>query len=245
MARSDDRRRRRALITGSSRGIGRAVAAALTEAGCEVVVHARRAGNDLDEAARVLGACALTADLADPAAVEMLAELVGDCDILVLNAAHQVRKPWAELSPEDVAVQIGVNFTASFRLAQLLVPPMQARGWGRVVFVGSVQEWRPHPQMPIYSAMKAALSHLQGSLARQVASDGVTVNSVAPGVVETDRTAAVLADSDYRARVLSAIPADRLGTPEDCAAAVAFLCSDAAGFITGANLPVTGGGHLG
>jgi NAD(P)-dependent dehydrogenase (short-subunit alcohol dehydrogenase family) len=175
----------------------------------------------------------------------MLAELVGDCDILVLNAAHQVRKPWAELSPQDVAVQIGVNFTASFRLAQLLVPPMQARGWGRVVFVGSVQEWRPHPQMPIYSAMKAALSHLQGSLARQVASDGVTVNSVAPGVVETDRTAAVLADSDYRARVLSAIPADRLGTPEDCAAAVAFLCSDAAGFITGANLPVTGGGHLG
>jgi len=245
MALSDDQRRRRALVTGSSRGIGRAIAGALAGAGCEVVVHARHAGADLDAVARALGAGAVEADLGNPAAVEALAAAAGNCDILVLNAAYQVRKPWAEQTPDDVAAQVAVNFTASFRLAQRLVPPMQARGWGRVVFVGSVQEWRPHPQMPVYSAMKAALSHLQGSLARQVAADGVTVNSVAPGVVETDRTADVLGDPDYRARVLSAIPAGRFSTPEDCAAAVAFLCSDTASLVTGANLPVTGGEHLG
>lgn len=243
---------RRALVTASSQGIGRAIALALAEAGAEVAVHGIEAGGaeNAAEAVRAAGAraYAFTADFAEPGAAASLAmrveEALGGVDILVSNAAVQVRAPWDRMDPRDVERQLRVNLLSALDLFARLVPPMAARGWGRVLAVGSVQAARPHPEMVVYAATKAAQANLVVNLARQVAAQGVTVNEIAPGAIATARNAESLADPEYTAAVLARIPAGRVGLAEECAGAALLLCSDAGRYITGATLPVDGGMRL-
>ncbi|NQX01309.1 SDR family oxidoreductase [bacterium] len=244
---------RTALVTGSARGIGRAIALALAECGATVAVHGLKAGEPLaDTLAEVRklspDSIAVAGDLAQPDAVKrILADTVaaiGSPDILVLNASIQIRKPWSEITLEESLEQMQVNFHASLQLIQDTAPAMAARKWGRIVTIGSVQQYRPHPQMPVYAASKSALENLVRNLAVQLAPDGITLNNVAPGAIATDRNQEVLANPAYLQAVLGKIPLARIGTPEDCAGVVLLLCSDAGSYLTGADLRVDGGMSL-
>ena len=197
-----------------------------------------------DVAGAMAGGMAVTMDLAARGAGRALAERCPPLDILVLNAAVEVRRPWAAIEPSEVDLQLGVNLREQLALMQAAVPGMVARGWGRVLAIGSVQSARPHPDMLVYAATKAAMVSMARNLARQVAAAGVTVNVLSPGAIETARNADALADPIYRDAVLRAIPAGRLGQPGDCAGLAVFLCSDQAAYVTGTEMRVDGGMSL-
>jgi glucose 1-dehydrogenase len=244
---------RRAVVTASSRGIGRAIATILGAAGASLVVHGTPEGGDLSQTVadvRATGAScmALVADFRDAAAVDAFAldamAHLGGLDILVSNAAIQVRAAWDAMSSTDIDAQLQVNLKAMLQLVGRFAPGMLEQKWGRIVTIGSIQEARPHPQMVAYAASKAAQTSVVVNLARQFAADGVTVNNLAPGVIVTDRNTAALADPTYAAAVLDRIPAKAFGTAQDCAGAALLLCSDAGRYITGSSLYVDGGMHL-
>ncbi|RYF61025.1 MAG: SDR family oxidoreductase [Comamonadaceae bacterium] len=238
---------RRVLITGSATGIGRAIASAMAAAGAQLVVHGLPSQAEVSaQVAQSIGAVGVElADFSDSAAPDQLADAVerrwGGVDVLVLCAAIDVNRPWAEIERQEAERMLGINLLAPLRLTQRLAPAMVDHGWGRVLMIGSVQQERPHPQKLVYGGAKAAMEHIARNLAKQLAGSGVTVNTLAPGAIETDLNRAVLADPQYRETVLSRIPAKRIGTPADCAGAALFLCSDAASYITGVSLLVDGG----
>lgn len=238
---------RRALVTGSTRGIGKAIALALAEAGAEIWIHGTGGGARAEatlEEVRAFGAKAdfVEADLGMPEGSARLASSLQEgVDILVLNASVQVRKPWLEIPPEDFELQMRVNVQSSMELMQSFAPSMRGNKWGRILTIGSVQQALPHPQMLVYAASKAAQMSMVINLAKQLAPDGITVNNLAPGVIRTDRNTEALADPDYAEKVRTAIPAGFFGEPEDCSAAALLLCSEAGRYITGQNLYVDGG----
>ncbi|MFW5828784.1 MAG: SDR family NAD(P)-dependent oxidoreductase [Planctomycetota bacterium] len=239
-----------ALVTGASRGIGRAIALALAEQGVDVAVG--YAGNRLAAencaeaiAARGRRVCVAKADLgaADGAAglVRQVRSQLGDPTILVCNASIQEPLALEQIDAAAFDRQMHCNLRSTLQLAQACVPAMRARGWGRILTVGSVQEARPHPDMLVYAASKCAQTSMTRNLAKQLAADGICVNNIAPGVICTDRNTERLADQAYAQQVRAAIPAGTFGSPEDCAAAAALLCSDAGRYITGQNLFIDGG----
>lgn len=237
---------KRALITGSSRGIGRAIAIQLAKDGYEVIVHC--AGNvaKAEETKEIIerqggNAIVIQADLCNTDSVKQLAETMGNIDVIVLNASLQIRRSWIEIPLEECYQQLNCNFVASMMLIQAVVPHMKEQKWGRIVTIGSVQEAKPHPDMLIYSASKAAQTNMVQSLSLQLAKDGITVNNMAPGVIYTDRNKEVLADSDYAQKVMDSIPVGFYGEPEDCASIVSLLCSEQGRYITGQSIYVDGG----
>jgi len=231
---------RTALITGSTRGIGHALAHGLALAGAKIVTHGFRDLPGSDD-----GVPYYPADLADASACTRLAANViadhGPVDILILNAAADLRRPWLETTVEETDYLLAANFRSSLLLCQALMPPMMARGWGRIIAIGSIQEVHPSPHYLVYAAAKAAQTSLVRNLARQVGGSGVTVNNLAPGAIATDRNAGPLADPAYRARVEAMIPAARVGDPGDCIGACLLLASEAGSYINGASLFVDGG----
>lgn len=238
--------KKRALVTGSSRGIGRAVAIRLAKDGYEVLVH--YSGNRekaLETKAMIekIGGTAqiVSANLCDVEETKKLAQEIGNIDVLVLNASVQYKKGWEEITTEDCQDQLNCNFVSSLLLIQSAVPAMREKGWGRIVTIGSVQEAKPHPDMLIYSASKAAQTNMVHSLSLQLAKSGITVNNVAPGVIYTDRNVEALADPVYAAHVTSLIPVGFYGEPEDCAGIVSLLCSEEGRYITGQSIYVDGG----
>ncbi len=240
---------RRVLVTGSSQGIGLAIAKALVNSGAKVCINAPSQGAELDLACREAGAViGIGVDLARPDEVERLVAAVTDAlggvDILVLNAALQERQPWSGFDRASIDRQWEINLAANYRLIQAFVPAMAESGFGRLIAIGSIQQVREHPEMLLYAASKAALESIVRNIARQVAGHGVTCNVLAPGAIATARNREALADAAYRNAVLARIPAGRLGTPEDCAEVALFLASDAARYVTGTTLFVDGGMHL-
>ena len=236
---------KRALITGSTQGIGYAMARAFIEYGAEVFIHCSSDDEKAKKIAEELGSgLYVTGDLGEDDCVGRLFEVTGECDIVVANASVQIRAPWEEITAEALDRQMKVNFRSTLELMQTYIPPMQRKGWGRFLAVGSVQQYRPHPQMAVYSASKCAIQSLVENIAKQVAPDGVTVNNLVPGVIATPRNAAALEDESYKAKVLCGIPVGFLGEPCDCAGAAILLCSDAGRYITGIELPVDGGMKL-
>jgi NAD(P)-dependent dehydrogenase (short-subunit alcohol dehydrogenase family) len=153
----------------------------------------------------------------------------------------QVRRPWLEIPEEEALVQMQVNFHATLQLFQAAAPAMARQRWGRLVSVGSVQERRPHPEMPVYAASKSALENLVRNLAKQLGADGITVNNLCPGVFATDRNAEALGNPAYAEKVRNAIPLRDFAEPEDAAGAALLLCSDAGRYMTGITLCVDGG----
>lgn len=226
----------------------------LAEAGVDIIVHHL---NDPDgarlvaDAIAALGRTAETVefDLSDTDALAATLKAFGagqpEIDILILNAAAEVRCDWTELDKAAIDRHVSVNFTANLLLAQTLVPVMARRGWGRVIAIGSILAERPRAETLVYASLKAAQLTAFRAIARAVAADGVTVNVVSPGSILTERSRAALADAETRAGVERKIPMGRIGRPEDCVAPVAMLCSDAAAYITGADIPVDGGWHIG
>lgn len=235
-----------ALITGSSRGIGRAIALRLARDGYRVIVHAAGNVQKAEETARFIRenggeAQVLLADLTDLDQTRKLCEQLPAVDVLVLNASLQYRTPWQEISVEACCRQLSCNFVSSMLLIQAVTPHMKETGWGRIVTIGSVQEAKPHPDMLVYSASKAAQTNMVHSLSLQLAKDGITVNNVAPGVIYTDRNVEALSDPDYAKKVTDSIPAGFYGKPEDCAGIVSLLCGEEGRYITGQSIFVDGG----
>lgn len=245
-----DLKGRRALVTGASRGIGRAIALTLAGAGAEVAVHFRSnraAAESAASAMRAVGRSVplLQADLSTPGAGAALGQAataaLGQVDILVLNAAEQRRHPLVDIPPEDYALQADTGFRSAFELCATLLPGMAERRFGRVIAIGSVQSRRPNANLAVYAAMKAALANLMRNIGKQWASRGITANTVSPGYIETDRNADIVADAAVLADLLSRIPVGRGGRPEDVAGVVLLLASAAGAYITGEELFVDGG----
>lgn len=233
------------FITGSTQGIGLAVARAFVRDGHEVTVHCSR---DLEKAERIrdeIGAAhAVVADLSNMAETESLYDQTGAVDVLILNASVQFRTHWYEIGDDEFDRQINVNLKSTLKLMQAYYPAMKEKGYGRIITVGSVQQSRPHPDMAIYAATKCAVMSLVHNVAKQVAPFGVTVNNLSPGVIDTPRNAAALADAEYSKKVLAGIPAGRAGEASECAGAALLLASPAASYITGVDLAVDGGMSL-
>lgn len=241
---------KRALVTGSSQGIGRAIALGLAEYGADVMIHYGRETSKAEAVRAEVEAmgrrCGIVgANLEEQDSAEKIfhsaSDVLGGIDILVLNASVQIRRPWPEISYLEFRKQVDVNLGSSLWLIQKFTPGMQQRKWGRILSIGSVQQVRPHPEMLIYSATKSAQVNLVRSLAPQLARDGITVNNLAPGVITTGRNSDALADQEYLQKVLAKIPAGYCGAPCDCAGLAVLLCSEAGRYITGADLAVDGG----
>ena len=235
-----------ALITGSSRGIGRAVAIRLAHEGYKVIVHGAGNISKANETKQIIeqnGGVAevIISDLTDLSETKELCEKLKECDVLILNASLQYRTPWQEISVEACYEQLNCNFVSSMMLIQAVAENMKQKGWGRIITIGSVQEAKPHPDMLVYSASKAAQTNMMKSLSLQLAKDGITVNNIAPGVIYTDRNVEALSDPEYAKKVTDSIPVGFYGEPEDCAGIVSLLCSDEGRYITGQNIFVDGG----
>ncbi len=241
---------KRALITGSTQGIGYAVAKCFAEHGAEVWVHCSR---DTEKAERIAVEIAentsaathgIACDLGDADAAQRMFAMTGAVDILVCNASVQIRRAWEEITLDEYETQMNINLRSSLCLMQTYIPSMQKNGWGRILNIGSVQQARPHTHMAVYAASKCALASLSENIAKQTAADGVTVNMLLPGVIATPRNDAALSDPAYREQVLAKIPAGYAGEAQDCSAAALLLCSEEGRYITGSALYVDGGMHL-
>lgn len=233
-----------ALITGASGGIGAAIATALHGAGATVALSGTREG-PLQDLAAALGSRAhvLPCNLSDAAAVEALpkqaAAALGQVDILVNNAGITRDNLFMRMSDEEFQAVLDVNLTAAFRLMRGVLRGMMKARWGRIVSVTSIVGATGNPGQGNYAASKAGLVGMSKSLAQEVASRGITVNCVAPGFIATPMTDKLT--DDQKARINTQIPAGRMGTPDEIAAAVLYLASPEAGYVTGATLHVNGG----
>ena len=235
---------KKALVTGSSQGIGFAIAKALSTAGAEVFIHGSNDEKLEKAAARVSCAGSLCVDLRDADAAEKLYAATGPVDLLILNASMQFRTPWDEIETTEFDTQITVNLKSSLHAMQKYSKTMKENRFGRIITIGSVQQYKPHKDMAIYAASKCAQMSLVKNVAKQLAPFGITVNNISPGVIATPRNEAALADEVYRQKVLDGIPMGYAGEAEDVVGAALLLCSDSGRYITGTDLVVDGGMSL-
>ena len=228
-----------ALVTGASRGIGRAVAAELAHAGAAVVLGYRSGKDEAESLAGELGGRAIQADVSSAEDAARLVAEAGDVDVLVNNAGLTRDGLLARMSDDDWRTVIDTNLSSVFYTCRAVTRPMMKRRAGAIVNISSIVGVHGNWGQTNYAASKAGIIGFTKSLARELGSRGVRANVVAPGYVKT-RLTDVLPD-DATAAMLQATPLGRLGEPEDVAGAVRFLCSDAAAFITGEVLLCDGG----
>lgn len=236
-----------ALVTGASRGIGRAIALALGEQGHLVIGTATSASGAqaIEQALTAMPTKGkgIALNVNEPgaceAAVTEIVKLHGRLDILVNNAGITRDNLALRMKDEEWSEVIDTNLTAAFRLDRAVLKPMIKARWGRIIHITSVVGTSGNPGQMNYAASKAGLGGLSRSLAREVGSRGITVNCIAPGFIQTDMTDAL--SQDQVKALEDQIPLQRLGTPFDIAASVVFLCSEGASYITGTTLHVNGG----
>ena len=236
-----------ALVTGVSRGIGREIAAALAGAGATVILAARTEDAARKAAEAIDGRTdVLAVDVADTASVEAGTGAVlarhGRVDILVNNAGVTRDGLILRMKPADWDAVMATNLRGAFLMCRSLAPAMIKKRWGRIVNIGSVVGLMGNAGQVNYAASKAGLIGFSKALARELAPRSVTVNTIAPGYIETDMTAAL--PEEAKARLFEMIPLARFGKPADIAAATLFLASEAGGYITGQVLNVNGGMYM-
>jgi 3-oxoacyl-[acyl-carrier protein] reductase len=236
-----------ALVGGASQGIGRAVAEALAAEGVRVVITARDPDRTAAVAEEIGAEAGMAWDSADldgaPGLIARVAEEVGPVDILVTNTGGPPANPDPlALSDEQWEIAHRTLVLAPMTLLRLVLPGMRERGWGRVVGIASVSVREPVPALVLSNAERSAVLAAYKTLARQVAGDGVTINTLLTGLIATERAASLAGSMEAaEAGAAETVPAGRLGRPEEMAWAAAFLCSDRAGYITGSALAVDGG----
>jgi len=241
-----------AFVTGASRGIGRAIAVALGDAGNRVAFcysSDAEGAKETQAAVEATGAevLAVQADVADAESVDQafgaVEETFGPVELLVNNAGITRDGLLMRMSDEHWSEVLQTNLTGAFHTIRRATPKMMRGRFGRIVNVSSVSGQTGQAGQANYSAAKAGLVGLSRAVARELASRGITCNVVAPGPIVTSMTADLPAE--WQDQIVNAVPLGRFGTPEECAAVVAFLCSEAAGYVTGALVPVDGGLGMG
>jgi 3-oxoacyl-[acyl-carrier protein] reductase len=230
-----------ALVTGGGKGIGAAISRSLAEMGATVHVNYRSDKAAAEKVAKEIGGTAVQCDVSDGTAVEKMIKAIGRVDILVNNAGAVRDKLLLRMTEADWNDIIATDLTAAFHTTKAtLAGGMLRNRWGRIVNMSSVVGITGNPGQANYAAAKAGLIGFTKAIAKEVGSRGITVNAVAPGYVRTELTGNSLTD-EMVAELVKFTPLQREGTPEDIAAAVAFLCSPGAGFITAHTLVVDGG----
>ena len=238
---------RTALITGGSAGLGLGSARALSEAGVRVCLVARDM-EKLQKAVEIFpdDAVIINADLSDRTEVDRMIdnarEELGHIDIVIANSGGPPPGNFETTDVEEYPAAIQLNMLSTISMCKAFIPGMRSRGWGRVVAITSIAVREPIPQLILSNTARSGLTAFLKTTAREVASDGVTVNTVQPGIHATDRISQIYDDLDG---VAVTIPTQKLGDPKDFGQVVAFLCSEQARSITGASLPVDGGSSHG
>jgi 2-deoxy-D-gluconate 3-dehydrogenase len=239
-----------AVVTGCSRGIGRAITLALAESGADIIGVSRTlaaSGSEIESQVVAAGRKfrGFRCDFAERAQVRNLAAAMTQefptIDILVNNAGSILRAPAAEHSEEYWDTVIETNLNAQFLLTREIGKRMVERGAGKIIFIASLLSFQGGITVPGYAASKGAIAQLTRALANEWASRGVQVNAIAPGYITTDNTAALRADPDRNTAILARIPAGRWGSPEDLQGAAVFLASAASNYVNGSTLVVDGG----
>ena len=234
-----------AIVTGSTRGIGRAIAEAMIAAGARVVISSEDTA-DTARVADALGMPGVACDVTDPAAIERLVSAgeaaLGGLDILVCNAGITGRPgPFAELDMDDYARVMAINLTAQLVLCNHALPRIAARGGGSAILISSIAGLRGNGRINAYALSKAAVAQLARNLAVEWGPQGVRVNAISPGFIATELSQPLLDNADFMARCMAMTPLRRPGTPAEIAGAAVFLAAPAGGFVNGHNLVVDGG----
>ena len=234
-----------ALVTGSTQGIGFAIAKCFAEYGAKVFVHGSSNMEKCKKASeQIKNSIPVCADFLKLDDIEDLYQKTGDVDILVLNASIQYKRRWNEFTMEEYDIQMNCNLKSSYVLIKKYSKAMKEKGWGRIVTLGSVNQYNQHPELSLYGASKAAQLKLVQNIAPQLAPYGVTINNVAPGAINTPRNEEALSDKEFKNKVEKSIPCGYIGEPEDISPAVLLLCSEEGRYITGIDLVIDGGMRL-
>ena len=241
---------RTALITGSSKGLGKAMALALAGAGASVALVSRDEAKLSEVATEIRdnGGCAavFVADVTDEAQVERVratfaAEVGGSLHILINNAGINIRKPLTDFTLAEWTSVLNTNLTSVFLLCRAFVPMMKGTGYGRIINMTSMMSHISLPGRTAYSASKTALLGFNRALALELAAEKITVNGISPGVCDTEINAPLMQNAELRAQFLAKIPLGRFGQPEEIAKLAMYLCSEDAGYITGTDVVIDGG----
>lgn len=234
-----------ALVTGATQGIGFEIAKLLSEHGAKVFVCGAVSSEKAQQASeKIPGSIPVICDLTKENCADILYKKTGDVDILILNASIQYKRKWNKFSMEDYNTQMDCNVKSSYFLTQKYAEGMKHNGWGRIVTIGSVNQYNQHPELVIYGMTKAAQFKMVENIASGLAPYGVTINNIAPGAIYTPRNEEALSDPEFKKKVENSIPCGYVGLPQDISPAVLLLCSDEGRYITGSEIIIDGGMHL-